>query len=117
MSVVEQRSVALGLANEIRSRRFVERRQIRDLPVGEARERLGRLVLDCPAWVATVPIHKLLRWLPRLSEAKSARLLALIEASGFRSVGELTVRQRELLAVYLAVSDTPIKKERVGCGS
>jgi len=106
MSATTQRSRALKRANEIRCRRAAERRSLRTLPSAEARARLGSLVMECPGWLAGLPVDVLLRWLPGVGEVKVARLLSLIDVRGVRSTGLLSVRQRQLLAVYLGLGET-----------
>ncbi len=101
MSAVIQRDRALERANEIRSRRFVERRALQALPSTQARERLGRLIVDCPDWLAGMSVHQLVRRAPGVGEATAPRLLALIGVRDFRRAGDLTERQRLALSARL----------------
>lgn len=63
--------------------------------------RAGTLSLDAAlrdAWTQTMPVIDLLRSLPRWGDQRARRALREAGASEFRRVGELTERQRAVLA-------------------
>ncbi len=112
MSAVVQRTEALQRANEIRHRRSVERRELRALGVGQAIARLGELLLDCPDWLSTVPVGAALCWLPHWGPSRATRLLAPTGVRGARLIGELTDRQRRLLARSLGHREITAEEQR-----
>lgn len=102
MNPEEQRTGALRLANEVRSSNSRLRKEIFAL---EHLEGLGRVadLLDDPAPpVASLSVGRLLRYARRIGDAKVRRLLAVARVSSEdRRVGELTGRQRDVLAALL----------------
>lgn len=89
---------ALQLANEVRSRRARARRELRKLGENSARAEVGRLLVACPDWLRTVPVHVLICWVPRMGPSRSRQLLASKGSYGVKLVGNLTGQQRRVIA-------------------
>jgi hypothetical protein len=88
-----QRREALARANEVR----IARAQIRrDLRAG--RVYIEQLLADPPECILGAPIDWLLDSAPRVGRIRTAQALRAVKAGPKRRVGELTERQRFLLA-------------------
>ncbi len=92
---LEQRMEALHLANEIRRRRAVLKR---DLKAGRAD--LVQLLLEPPAWLETAKVMELLLALPKYGRVKTLKTLRRATITTIsKTVGALSERQRrELVA-------------------
>jgi hypothetical protein len=97
-----QRQEALALANEVR----IARAQIRrDLRAG--RIFIEELLADPPDCILNAPVDWLIGSAPRIGRARTAQALRAIKAGPKRRVGDLTERQRYLLAqVLLSLAGT-----------
>jgi hypothetical protein len=91
-----QRDQALNHANRIRLARCTLRRRIK---TGEAP--LLDVILAPPAEASTWPIFDALKAQPRWAEVKARKLLRGLAIPEFKSLGELTDRQRERIAQAL----------------
>jgi hypothetical protein len=91
-----QRALALQRANQVRFARAELKRRIaaRDLSVGE-------IILACPQEVVRWPLGALLTSQPGWGRQRSLKFLARNQVSELKPVGQLTDRQRRLLATEL----------------
>jgi hypothetical protein len=87
---------ALRRANEIRAARAELKRQIADGAVGAA-----EVILESPPAASSWPVAELLMTQRHWGRAKCRRFLAHNQINEFKSVGDLTQRQRQLLARQL----------------
>jgi len=101
MVIVEQRFLALELANQTRLAGRELRERLRVLPRREGYAEVARLLCDEPETIGALPVHKLLEAIPRVGPEKVRRLLVKQRVWPLRRVRELTARQREVLAVAL----------------
>jgi hypothetical protein len=90
------RLAALRLANDARSRRAELKRQI---AVGAVR--VADVLVDPPPVATGIPVAALLISQRGWGRVKSRRFLSSNDVSETRKVGELSQRQRELLATEL----------------
>ena len=96
----EQRYLALARANAVRS----ERARLLGSTAGRktvSPERVAELVLEVPEALANMEIEDVLVRAQRWREARVRGLLARLGISGVRSLGALSVRQREQIAARL----------------
>jgi hypothetical protein len=91
-----QRMEALKRANEIRTERA---RLKRELKAG--RVHIGGLLLDPPEYIATAKVFDLLLAVPKYGRVKANRILNHCRISPSKTIGGLSVRQREELVSYL----------------
>lgn len=97
---------ALALANDIRSKRAAEKREIASLPMREGRAVVAALLEDTPAWLQSETIGRLLSYPRSTGRAYATRMLLYI-ANPHWPVGEntrirqLTPAQRSNLAKML----------------
>lgn len=104
--VLDQRLRALRRGNEIRRRRAVERDTIKAMPDSKAWTAVGRLIVDCPDWLCSIPVHVLLRWAPGVGTFHAQQILQdrglqVRGVRGTRHLGDLTEGGRKLLAQRL----------------
>jgi hypothetical protein len=93
---IEQRMSALGIANDVRTRRA---RFKRDLKAGRENA-LARL--ECPPeWIDTMRVFDLLLALPKVGRVKANAMLGAAKVSPSKRVGGLTDVQRRELANIL----------------
>lgn len=112
MSAVAQRAEALQRANEVRHRRSAERRELKALGADQAKARLGALLIACPHWLGSVPVQRALCWLPHWGPRRAGRLLSPTDVRGARLIGELSDRQRRLLARALGHREITAQEQR-----
>jgi hypothetical protein len=91
-----QRLNALQRANEIRRARAELKRQI-----GAGERSAAQVILDCPDDVRTWPIEELLASRRGWGKVRVRKFLAGNGIREIKPIGELTVRQRRLLATQL----------------
>jgi hypothetical protein len=91
---------ALQLANHVRRERSQLKTRIAD---GELS--VAEVILTCPSEIARMPIAQLLASQRGWGEVRSRALLAQAAVREDKSVGALTVRQRQLVACLLNTSD------------
>jgi hypothetical protein len=94
---VPDRLVALERANEIRCARAQLKRRI-----GAGQLSVAEVILDPPAEAGRWPVAELLASQRHWGGVKCSRFLAHNRISEVKPVGELTERQRRLLAAQLA---------------
>jgi hypothetical protein len=87
---------ALRRANEIRAARAELKRQ-----VAEGALPAARVLLDPPPAASSWPVSELLMKQRHWGKAKCTRFLSRNQISESKPIGELTVRQRRLLAAQL----------------
>src|SRR5690242_12556726 len=89
----EQWFGALQEANRVRLLRAELRRDI------EARRvHAADYLLDPPEFIDAMPVDKLLTAMPRWGDTRVGKLLAPLHVSPNRPIGEITERQRKLIA-------------------
>lgn len=98
IQVARQRRAAIDLANEVRLRRAREKHAIDALPRVEGAARVACLILAPPAWLQSCPLGELLTWPHRVGDRAAAKILTAAMLSPFKPVGQLTERQRRLVA-------------------
>lgn len=92
-----QRMEALDRANEIRTQRAKLRQSIHS---GETK--VTELLKEpVPSWLRSEPIGRLLKSIPRLGEKRTAALLETVPLGYWRTVGNLTARERGMLILRL----------------
>jgi hypothetical protein len=91
-----QRLLALERANEVRRVRAELKRRI-----GAGQLSAAEVILECPVEARGWPVARLLVSQPSWGRAKCSKFLARTRISELKTVGELTGRQRELLAAEL----------------
>lgn len=99
---VQQRE-ALALANTIRAARHEVRSAISSLHMSDARADLIALFEDPPACVLRVRALDVLHWPKRALTSQGERLLRIACANPYIQVGELSERQRRVIAAGLRV--------------
>ncbi|GAC1603187.1 MAG: hypothetical protein NVS3B21_31620 [Acidimicrobiales bacterium] len=94
----QQRMAALGLANEMRSRRS---RIKRGIAAGEID--IFELLSEYPTpdCLENLKVRELLLSMPRVGEVKVARWLSLAGLPAMKRLGGLTARQRRVLALVI----------------
>lgn len=98
-----QAEAALKRANALRLARAQFKRELRAVSVEEARERLASIMDgEPPAFFESMMLGAFLELAPRIGRHKSIAITTRIGRSAgagwVRPVGELTLRQREVLA-------------------
>lgn len=94
---MQQRMSALERANEIRS----ERAQLkRDLKAGKANAR--ELLRDPPEWLCTMKVVDMLIALPKIGRVKANKYLNRCRLSPSKTIGGMSVRQRQELLAALS---------------
>jgi hypothetical protein len=89
---------ALAIANEVRAvRRDVKRR------VATGETTVPEVLADPPAELANMPIHDLLIAQRNWGEDRTGRLLKSVGVSPLRTVGQLTVRQCQVIGYRLSM--------------
>jgi hypothetical protein len=96
MIELRQRLDALERANEIRRARAELKRQI-----GAGERSAAQVILECPEEVRTWPVEELLASRRGWGKVRVRKFLAGIGIREIKPIGELTVRQRRLLATQL----------------
>jgi hypothetical protein len=91
-----QRLLALQRANEIRSARAELKRRI-----GTGQLSAAEVILDCPVEASRWPVAELLASQGHWGKATARKFLARTQISELKPIGELTQRQRHLLAGQL----------------
>ena len=99
---VPQHMVAMARANEIRFARADLKRQVRngDLTVHD-------VLTTMPYCIASLRVYDLLQWPRRRGHLFAVRALTAAGASEFRTVRDLTRRQRAALLNHLTDDSTP----------
>ena len=92
--------LALRRANEIRRARAHLKQRI-----GAGHLLAAEVILDCPAEASRWPVARLLACQPGWGSAKCRTFLARNQITEVKAIGELTSRQRQLLATRLTHSD------------
>jgi len=97
MNATMQRSEALERANEIRTRRAGLRRDIKagDVKVTEI------LQEPIPSWLRSEPVGRLLKAIPLCGEKRAIATLKSIPIDYWRTVGNLTAREKAGLILRL----------------
>lgn len=103
----DPRLAALSLANTVRRARAELKRQV---ATGAASA--GDVLVNPPSIAATWPLSKLLMSQRGWGKAKCRRFLAVNKISEARLIGELTVRQRQLLAMQMGLVATNAQRRR-----
>lgn len=98
---------ALERANEVRTMNASRRREVEALPMMEGRRRVAELLLEADEYTSAVPVERLLGWIHRIGVARVVVVLRVVGITPGRRVGDLTGRQREVLAAIL-VSGRPL---------
>ena len=96
IAALPDRLVALERANEIRCARARLKRRI-----GAGQLSVAEVILDCPVEAGRWPVAQLLASQRYWGGAKCSKFLAHNRISEVKPVGELTERQRRLLAAQL----------------
>lgn len=98
-----QRLEALALANRVRCGASAEKRRIRGLPASVAAREVARIVRDGDGDTVCegVPVAALILAVPRMGECKTRALLGRLGVGPWRKLRDLTVRQREVVALEL----------------
>jgi hypothetical protein len=91
-----QRLLALERANEIRRARSQLKRRI-----GTGQLSAAEVILDCPVEASRWPVAELLASQEHWGNATARKFLARNQISELKPIGELTQRQRDLLAAQL----------------
>ena len=91
-----QQQRALNEANMVRSLRRELKADLRSGAVT-----LEGVLADPPWWLASIPVHVLLGYAPKLGVWGVERVLRRVEVWPLREVGRLTVRQRQRIVVEL----------------
>lgn len=97
MNRVLQREQALERANEIRVKRAVLKRAVKS---GEIRV-TGILEDPVPTWLRSEPIGRLVKYIPRFGDKRTQTLLARIPVGYWRTLGNLTKREKTALILAL----------------
>jgi hypothetical protein len=113
----EQRMRSLALANAVRARRSELWARFKDLGRQDACLEAARLVEDPPAFLATCRLELLLSGIPTLGKIKAAgrggrgvkqrRWMLEFGISRTAQMGQLTTRQRDLIAERLRAYSDP----------
>lgn len=101
MAIAEQRSAALEVAQAVRLRRVAFRRELKQLDYAEGCAVLADALGQVPPWLVTAQAFDVLSWPSRMGTTRARALLGSAEVRGPRAVGELSERQREVLAARL----------------
>ena len=94
--ISDQRTEALGHANDIRERRAALKRRLKN---GD--ESLATLILDPPDYLHTARVEMLVMTTPGVGKVRSHNLLRDVGIPAKTTVGRLTERQRTMLASKL----------------
>lgn len=108
-----QHVVALESGNQVRLRRAALRREIKRVAGKDpetryatdcqvAKKLVGDMLLECPWWLEGMTLPAYLLMVPRWGQLRVTAYLARIRVSELRTVGNLTDRQRTLVAGSLA---------------
>ena len=93
------------LANEIRLARAELRQHVRAIRNYEAGcAELATLIGTPPVCMASLRIEIALRWVYRMQHTKVVDCLAAAQCSPYKKVGELSERQRKVIAFWLSES-------------
>lgn len=92
----DQRMAALAIANDVR---FARARLKRALRAGRAD--VVALVADPPSYLHSMKVEKLLAALPGVGRVKVRRIMIVARISEAKTVGGLSVRQRDELVALL----------------
>jgi hypothetical protein len=98
-----QRLVALERANQVRLARALLKRRIADGAVSA-----GQVILACPHEASRWSVGELLMSQPQWGSTRSRRFLERNQIGELKPVGELTERQRQMLAGQLSPRVRPI---------
>lgn len=107
MAVVDQRAVALELANQVRMKRARERAHVRMMSRAESCAVVADVLSEVPDWAASMRVFELLLWArtaPGRRIGQSQVRMMMVQAhiaNGLRRLRELSPRQREVLAAEL----------------
>ncbi len=93
---LDQRTDALGIANDVRARRAELKR---DLKAG--RVSIRALLLDPPSWLQTAKVFDILVALPKVGRVKATKVLDGAQISPSKTFAGLSHRQRTDLAARL----------------
>lgn len=88
-----QRMSALEVANEIRSRRALLKKQLKRREVN-----VQDVLLDPPEWAETMKVSDLLVAVPKFGRVKTNKVLVQARISPSKSLGGLSPRQRAEIA-------------------
>lgn len=103
-AALPQHMAALERANETRFRRGALRKEIHALDCEAGRHAVAA-ILDLPPAdlevLASLPVVEMLTWVRRMAYTNAARFVTVVGASEWKTIGQLTPRQRELLAALL----------------
>jgi hypothetical protein len=107
MSVLDQRHMALEIANRRRMSMATQRREIGAMSRLDGRDRVASLLVDPSLEIVAMPVGRLLLSIHRVGVKKVGWWLNLAEIrSADRRVGELTDRQRLSLVDILRAEGT-----------
>lgn len=96
---VDQRMTALELANDVRHRRSIAKRDLR-----AGRVNVIDYLLNPPAWMQTMKVLDLLLAAPKVGRVKANQALWRSRCSPSKTVGGITDRQRRELVSALPIS-------------
>jgi hypothetical protein len=91
----------------VRGRRARELAQIREMAWEEGQIRVGALLIGCPDWLASIPIHVLLCWAPFVRHRVAHQMLLDAEIFGVKRLEQVTPSKRRLLAKRLGYDEGP----------
>jgi hypothetical protein len=94
---------ALVLANEVRIRRAQDRRDLQTGTRAEQIRKVASVLERVPAHMHSLQMHHLLQWPQGIGPTKASNLLYRVGVSPGRRLGQLTDRQRTLLAYELGL--------------
>lgn len=92
----------------VRGRRARELKEILKMPWEEGQIRVGALLIECPDWLASIPIQDLLRWAPFVRYRVAHQMLLDAEIFGIKRLEQVTPRKRRLLAKRLGYDEGPL---------
>jgi hypothetical protein len=100
---MSQHMEALGLANNVRIRRAQDRRDLQTGPRADQIRKVAGIVERVPAHLNSLRMLDLLQWPQGVGPTKASNLLYRVGVSPGRRLGQLTDRQRTLLAYELGL--------------
>lgn len=93
---LRQRAEALRLANEVRQQRAQLKRDLK-----EGRRSIIAVALEPPSFIATAKVLDILLAMPRFGPVKVNKLLSQCRIAPSKTIGGLSVRQRDELVARL----------------
>lgn len=87
-----QRAAAMAIANEIRSKRAILKKEIASNP---ARLEEVLEMRPCPTWLRSERLDRMLRCVPRMGSKRVARIFEEGQILGIRTMGNVTFAERQ----------------------